>query len=162
MDPLFCPDTSMGSKVPKTEGSTTKPLLQQKRWICDICHKSFSRSWNLSRHIQTIHTQIKLYWCQYCKTPFRYKYNVKSHEKLHTHVNRYMCEICMTSAKSECALREHKRTHSADKPFKCESCKKNFKYKRGLQRHTKKCHKKAKGTDTTKNHISKKENLEWI
>ena len=85
-------------------------ILENTVIKCNLCHKKFSRSCHLRRHM-TIHNNEKKFKCNQCNRCFNRK------------------DI----------LVNHKATHSKIKPHNCEKCKKSFTRKGSYFRHLKKC-----------------------
>ena len=57
-------------------GSTT---TTEKVVTCEICDATFTKGYNLKKHIESIHEGIKPFECSTCYKTFSHKYNLKSH-----------------------------------------------------------------------------------
>lgn len=87
-------------------------ILQNIKIKCNLCHKKFSKSCHLRRHMR-IHNNEKNFKCIQC--------------------NRYF--------NRKDILINHELTHSKIKPYNCEKCKKKFSQRGSYNRHLKKCNK---------------------
>ena len=65
--------------------------------MCDQCGKEFTRSHDLKRHVQSLHSGVK----------------------------EFTCDKCEKSFATRDTLRRHKRIHE-DKTFECHKCHKKF------------------------------------
>ena len=66
-------------------------------YMCDQCGKEFTRSHDLKRHVQSLHSSVK----------------------------EFTCDKCEKSFATRDTLRRHKRIHE-DKTFECHKCHKKF------------------------------------
>ena len=66
-------------------------------YMCDQCGKEFTRSHDLKRHVQSLHSGVK----------------------------EFTCDKCGKSFATRDTLRHHKRIHE-DKTFECHKCHKKF------------------------------------
>ena len=113
-----------------------------KRFVCNICDKGFSRSFDLKTHMR-VHSGELPFQCELCGKSFRAATNLNKHRKRHRNVygkitdtTKYMfkCDECGKGFDKMSSLQNHKRTH--DRPeYQCELC--DFKTKKSdvLKRH---------------------------
>ena len=91
------------------ERSTKKANIEKKN-ICEICKKSFSRKDYLKLHVKTVHDEVKGHKCDICGKPFCQNWELRIHAKT---------------------------VHNSIKPHKCVSCNKRFGQKSNFEKHMK-------------------------
>jgi rubrerythrin len=62
-----------------------------KKYICDVCSKEFSRPYNLKSHLRT-HTDERPFPCKKCGKRFARQHDRKRHEDLHSGEKRFQCK----------------------------------------------------------------------
>lgn len=83
----------------------------EKRYICSICHHSFTRKHNLKSHL-LIHTNEKPFSCSHCSSQFRRQYDLKRHEKTHTREKPFVCSTCGKQFARADALLRHSNSNT--------------------------------------------------
>ncbi|CAC5396143.1 KRAB [Mytilus coruscus] len=120
-------------------------LIQNKTLECKICYKSFSRNWNLKRHIE-IHTGDSIHnrkcQCDICGKTFGRKSRLDNHVRSHngdvTYEDKkfkFKCRVCGKLVQEKREFEDHMRVHTGERPFHCDLCHLSFKQMSHLRRH---------------------------
>ena len=96
-------------------------IFTEKRFECDVCHRSYSAKGNFIQHMK-IHNDSKRFKCDICSKGFHRKSNLNIHYRIHTGEKPFACQICDRKFTVKCALVQHQATHSEIKSFKCSIC----------------------------------------
>ncbi|XP_055682143.1 zinc finger protein 184-like [Lutzomyia longipalpis] len=105
----------------------------EKKFICDICGKTFGTKGNLSEHCK-IHGDDWPFQCAYCPRKFKTAANMKIHEEIHTDT-KFKCPHCDVLANTKRSLRFHLLVHTDEKKYKCKYCSRTFKRPTALKYH---------------------------
>ncbi|XP_002736218.1 uncharacterized protein LOC100373325 [Saccoglossus kowalevskii] len=123
------------SVVADDHGEDDKTSPQNRKYVCDVCGKGFSRSNTLVTH-KRIHTGDKPFKCEDCGRAFRQPGNLTRHRLTHTSVKPYVCSQCGKAFNRASNLHTHMRTHTNYKPFVCQYCGKGFHQKIDMKIHS--------------------------
>lgn len=109
--------------------------------ICEYCQKTFSNVYILKTHISQIHLQEVKFVCGDCGKTFNRNSNLKWHQLIHQNELPCICKICSKSFRTLSGLNLHKRTHTGEKPYACNLCEnKAYAYNSDLKRHKRSAH----------------------
>ena len=91
---------------------------------CDICHKMFSDSQNLMKHIKESHSKSKPYICKICGHQSARKIMIQLHvqqHKIYSKSKYYNCQMCGYQSASKTMIKLHVRQHTGEKHFNCNN-----------------------------------------
>ncbi|XP_055628124.1 zinc finger protein 675-like [Toxorhynchites rutilus septentrionalis] len=102
---------------------------------CAICSDVFSRSIDLHKHINEIHSdQVYPYiTCPECPQQFLQQQQLAIHRNIHT--DQFVCNICDKRHASAIQLKDHMETHNPTQPWQCTVCLKRFSLQSNFSRH---------------------------
>uniref|UniRef100_A0A8C8RDA6 Uncharacterized protein n=1 Tax=Pelusios castaneus TaxID=367368 RepID=A0A8C8RDA6_9SAUR len=130
---ISCEENHQGFKETPTQ---QRILLEQRKYVCSACGKSFKSRSHLITH-ERIHTGERLYKCCECGKHFTRRSNLIRHEKIHTGESLYECCKCGKKFVLRTDLITHERIHAGERPYECCECGRNFTRHSNLIRHQK-------------------------
>ncbi|XP_071451919.1 zinc finger and BTB domain-containing protein 24-like [Hetaerina americana] len=96
------------------------------RWYtskkCSICHKSYSDSKCLKKHIQAVHSKLRPYVCHVCGHMSARKAMLQMHLRQHTGEKPFKCDTCDFRTGDHNSLRRHRMRHTGERPYRCPYC----------------------------------------
>ena len=118
---------------------TKKP----KRFICDICKKSFELKKMLDEHNMRLHSKGSYkFQCDYCGRGFFHLNEFKMHRAGHMKIKEYLCGRCKIMAFSSIGkLNEHLKICGHPNSFECTICRKFYSSSSNLVIHVSDVHK---------------------
>ena len=112
---------------------------QCRKFECDQCHKTYSRSGALRTHKQSAHEGVK-YSCDQCSYQAAQQCNISRHiQSMHDGV-KFACDQCDYEASRQDNLNLHIQSKHAGIKFSCDQCDYQGGYSFDLKRHIKKKH----------------------
>ena len=119
-----------------------------KNFQCSSCEKQFFASSKLTRHINTVHLDLRLYKCHLCNKEFKYSQDLKIHINDGHQNAKYFCPVCDIKLNTRKILNEHMhRAHKTNKIkvadgelYRCDICEKIFSNVYSIRAHKKKSH----------------------
>ena len=118
------------------EHKTSLCNYKEKKFVCNICEKTYKRKSSLATHLVT-HTDIKPFKCLQCNKEFLRNSDLRKHAVMHTGDKPYVCKVCRKQFSQSSNMLTHLRRHSGVRPFSCPVCGKNFFRKVDVSRHSK-------------------------
>ena len=108
-------------------------------FICNFCGKKYYNRQKLSKHIRDFHGTPKK--CSHCDKTFSRSYELSRHLKIHSSASDnydYECKVCQVKIKSKDKFKQHLLLHNRDQSkFRCTTCNKSFSNKYNLDVHEK-------------------------
>lgn len=101
---------------------------------CDLCGKAFRQLGNLTRHKLT-HAAVKPHACPICRKCFSRTSNLNTHMRTHTNYKPFVCDFCGKGFHQKVDMKIHRYTHTGEKPHKCNKCGRGFKQLTHLKYH---------------------------
>ena len=117
------------------DGTGEEKRDRSRRYVCDVCSKTFTRTNDLKKH-KMIHTGQKHCVCDVCSRAFTHANDLKKHKMIHTGQKPFVCDVCSKAFTRANDLKRHKRIHTGYKPFVCHVCGKAFTQVGHLNEHT--------------------------
>lgn len=85
---------------------STHEVVANKKIICEICNKKFTRRSHLKTH-SIIHSNVKPYLCNICNKSFTNSSNLLRHQKLHREERQFSCINCSKKFSQKVHLQKH-------------------------------------------------------
>ena len=113
--------------------------LNDGKFTCDLCQKTFPLKSKILRHINGKHSSHRPFKCSSCPKAFKYKCDLKIHQLNHQDLDSSLlhhCDKCEYRTKTKNNLKTHYiRKHTDEFKFACEHCGKQFKIEWDLKFH---------------------------
>ncbi|XP_078042523.1 uncharacterized protein LOC144472931 [Augochlora pura] len=122
------------TKAAKTTSCAESEKRGEKKYLCDLCSKTFASKSGLRFHLKS-HIGEKPHSCQHCGKRFAIPSYAKRHERIHTAEKQFVCHVCSAAFASSNGLRYHLRSHTGEANYRCETCGKSFGRYKYLKEH---------------------------
>uniref|UniRef100_UPI00358DE9D7 zinc finger Y-chromosomal protein 1-like n=1 Tax=Myxine glutinosa TaxID=7769 RepID=UPI00358DE9D7 len=110
----------------------------EREYHCPHCTHRSSNSFDLKRHIVSIHTRNFPHRCQVCDKGFHRPSELTKHMGTHRGRRSHNCRHCDFHSTDPFALSRHVlSSHTHELPHQCRRCKKSFKLQTELKKHMK-------------------------
>ncbi|RUS73871.1 hypothetical protein EGW08_018373, partial [Elysia chlorotica] len=77
---------------------------------CPTCNKTFSTKTILTTHIDRVHLKISSYICDICGKKATSSYNLKVHKRIHSSTKLFTCDVCDQGFNYKASLQGHMRS----------------------------------------------------
>ena len=105
--------------------SNTTDSKTGKRYLCDVCSKTFASKSGLRFHLK-LHIGAKPHLCRHCGKGFAIPSYAKRHERIHRSEKLFVCQFCSALFASANGLKYHLMSHTGEANYRCETCGKAF------------------------------------
>ena len=113
----------------------------EKKFICEICSVKYKNNYELTKHKNRVHGNIKNFECDVCNKKFAEKSKLMHHVKsVHYGLKDYECQIGAIRYFTSQLLKYVKIVHENLKLFDCGVCTLKFNWYYQLSEHTKVAH----------------------
>ena len=104
------------------------PTRNRGSIFCIYTKISHISSYDLNRHVTSVHKQEKPCKCELCNHYFSRKSSLLNHvASVHEKKKHFECEFCDKKCSKKSNLNIHvSMVHKQEKPFKCELCDQHF------------------------------------
>lgn len=112
-DVLEKPPESVEGKydLPSTDLNAAPNVSVIRHLQCTYCHKLFSRSSNLTKHLN-IHTKERSFKCNHCDKTFLHSFALTRHLRVHTGEKPYKCAHCSRYFSDPSTRNRHAKLHT--------------------------------------------------
>eukprot|EP00188_Purpureofilum_apyrenoidigerum_P006368 Plantae.Rhodophyta-Purpureofilum_apyrenoidigerum.ctg9804.p1 GENE.Plantae.Rhodophyta-Purpureofilum_apyrenoidigerum.ctg9804~~Plantae.Rhodophyta-Purpureofilum_apyrenoidigerum.ctg9804.p1 ORF type:complete len:440 (+),score=50.66 Plantae.Rhodophyta-Purpureofilum_apyrenoidigerum.ctg9804:800-2119(+) len=104
---------------------------------CEFCFSTFSRKYELKRHVYAVHFDVKEHACDICGKLFALRQNLISHvAEVHEKKRDEHCPVCDMTFSTKHKVRRHiQSVHMKLRPFVCKTCNSSYFQQSDLRRH---------------------------
>ena len=84
-------------KSGKSQNILKKKVESEKKGSkvrCNLCHKTFSKNYNINTHIKRVHNNLDEFSCDSCGKIFKFEINLKEHTKSVHENKKEKCAFC--------------------------------------------------------------------
>eukprot|EP00188_Purpureofilum_apyrenoidigerum_P002373 Plantae.Rhodophyta-Purpureofilum_apyrenoidigerum.ctg2472.p1 GENE.Plantae.Rhodophyta-Purpureofilum_apyrenoidigerum.ctg2472~~Plantae.Rhodophyta-Purpureofilum_apyrenoidigerum.ctg2472.p1 ORF type:complete len:420 (-),score=51.70 Plantae.Rhodophyta-Purpureofilum_apyrenoidigerum.ctg2472:237-1496(-) len=110
------------------------------RFPCPRCPNTFSRRFDMKRHVGAVHMNIRPHACPHCSKAFKQTAHLKLHHLTYHVPNKQRCEACKNEFPSLSRLKRHVETvHLNLHRYTCDNCSGTWKERSHMQKHRLTC-----------------------
>ena len=104
-------------KFPRNNGDVS----ENRKYVCEPCHKIFSRTYYLNLHKQSVHEGIK-YACDHCDYQASHQSRLTVHIQSKHEGNKYACDRCDQQFAQKKSLVRHIQSMHEGVKYDCNQC----------------------------------------
>ncbi|KPI92463.1 Zinc finger protein 252 [Papilio xuthus] len=114
--------------------------LDDKKYQCKSCDKTFAFVGELRSHTRYVHEKIRrtpqIFPCDMCERTFKCMQSLTIHKRsVHTGERPEKCSVCGAGFYHIVYLREHMRLHTGETPYKCPICDRGYAQRGNMRSH---------------------------
>jgi len=109
-----------------------------KAYNCPNCYVALNSSWELKRHIDSVHLKVRNHICEHCSRSFFQMSDLEKHQELHFRNLLFKCNLCDKKYRWEKQLKAHLKSHENNyisEPYICHFCSCRFKRGAKISKH---------------------------
>ncbi|XP_037372934.1 zinc finger protein 473 [Talpa occidentalis] len=123
-----------GGVSSQTPEQREHPRIDEKRFKCKKCEKTFTCQKYLTQH-ERIHARVKPFKCHQCGKAFGQSAQLVGHQRTHSRLRPHACGACGKAFVRSTALAKHQAVHTGERPLKCGECGQTFRQSALLLEH---------------------------
>eukprot|EP00180_Rhodochaete_pulchella_P000080 Plantae.Rhodophyta-Rhodochaete_pulchella.ctg10512.p1 GENE.Plantae.Rhodophyta-Rhodochaete_pulchella.ctg10512~~Plantae.Rhodophyta-Rhodochaete_pulchella.ctg10512.p1 ORF type:complete len:407 (+),score=17.27 Plantae.Rhodophyta-Rhodochaete_pulchella.ctg10512:204-1424(+) len=90
-------------------------IVEGDGFSCPICKKAFVRRGNVTRHLRSVHGEVRRFQCEICRYCFKHRYHLEAHMENVHFGRKFNCQECGVGFSSNSNLARHLRRRHSDR-----------------------------------------------